>query len=225
MVWTNNAIGETHNALSGAEGRYVTLVEGVPKREHFVFLIDTSRSMRRGGVAYQFADLHEALLDTLADGHPGAVVSCLTFNEQPHVQYVANPVEVAPRLRMVAKYGNDLPVAICSCLVPTANEFLNRDDMTVIIVTDGDTESHTGLSSQYEARRAISRLKAYGTKFLCLVAGANGCPPPVDSSEQIGLCEDEIMSWEHTVQSLSQAFGKVGEKLALGAARSTNDRS
>lgn len=225
MVWTNNALGEKHNALRGAEGRHGALVEGSPRREHFVFLIDTSRSMRRGGVAYRFADLHEELLDTLADGHPGAVVSCLTFNEKPHIQYVAGPIEVTPRLRMVAKYGNDLPVAICSGLVPTANDFLDCDDLTVIIVTDGDTESHTGFSSQYKARRAISRLKAYGVRFLCLVAGAEGCPPPVDSAKRIGLCEDEIMSWEYTAQSLSKAFGKVDEKLALGAARNADDRS
>lgn len=198
--------------------------------KHFVFLIDTSGSMRKGGVATHFARLHAELLDELAVEHPGAVVSCLTFTEKPDILYVAQPVADALSLDMDAKFGTDLPVAICSGLAEVLNDRLDSEKITVIIVTDGDTESHTGHETRCDAKRAISRLRCYGVQFLLLVAldgkknTAKYKDNPLDYVQKdvafLGIKPEEVLLWEHTADALSAAFGKVGETLALGAANS-----
>lgn len=236
-----NALGSAYGSLADRDngqlanqGRGQLTSRGygqlVSRREHFVFLIDTSGSMRTGGVASHFAKPHEELLDTLADAHPGAVVSCITFNEEAHVQYISLPIEQAPSLTMAAKWGTDLPVAVCTELAKTVEPRIKSEDITIVIVTDGDTESHT--KSGYTptaARRLITMWRKSGVRFLFLVA--------LDGSENtatyggplayaqgmaslIGILPNEVMLWGHTAQDLSKAFGKVGEKLALGAAKS-----
>ncbi len=187
-------------------------------QEHFVFLIDTSGSMRGGGVAKQFSSLHAELLDDLADDHPDSIVSCLTFNEECFTQYVGQPVESSPSLTMTAKFGTDLPVAICTGLHFLLMERLDCEDITVIVITDGDTRPHTRGSSQESARLEIDRMRASGVKFV-LLAATDDLPSALESAAEIHIRPDEVMPWEHSEKSLREAFGKVGEMLALGGVK------
>lgn len=203
------------------------IIEDATRVEHFVFLIDTSRSMRAGGVAHRFSEIHGELLDTLADEHPeGALVSLITFTELPHTQYVGQNIEEAPALDMQAKFGNDLPTAICVGLTSIATPHrMSVERITVVIITDGDTESHNSkhlLGVKYTQRKAMSAvrgMKAQGTRFLLLAAN-DDLAYAQSQALAIGIDADEVMLWEHSADSLSQTLQRAGEVLALGSASS-----
>lgn len=215
-------------------GRLVNRGDGLPvrrnaKQRHFVFLIDTSGSMREGGVARQFAQIHGELLDEIADQHPGSLVSCLTFNEKAYSQYVAQPIESAPSLSMEAKWGTEMPLAICTELAFTIDPRLVNEDITVVIVTDGDTDEHGGKYSEDDAAKCIDRWRGLGVKFLFLSAtyGDKDTPESIMgqlmfarmAAKLIGIRPEEVMLWGHTAKGLSETFGKVSETLSLGSAK------
>lgn len=221
----------TRYSLAGLRHDGRLPVEQARRREHFVFLVDTSGSMRTGGVAARFSEIHGELLDVLADGHPGALASLITFNEVPQVQYVGEPISVAPSLTMAAKFGTDFPVAVCDGLAPVIGQEGRADeDITAIIVTDGDFEAHTSRGHALNARMAIDGMRRRGVRFLLLVAlsmelGPNPSTAVKDAvlgtvagkASLVGIRRDEVMIWEHSADALSKAFEKVGDVLALGS--------
>lgn len=199
----------------------------VQVREHFVFLIDTSWSMDSGGVAQAFAGVHGKFLNMLADNHPGSVASCLTFTTSCSTQYVAKPIEKAPSFTIgrEGRGGTDLPRAICTEFKKAVDKYPN-DDITAIIVTDGDTGALTTQYPQQQAGSEIGRMRSVGTRILFLFADTENTPTSttlsvaIRSAEQIGIRRDEVMLWGHTPQSLMKTFSEVNNKLALGAATS-----
>lgn len=182
--------------------------------EHFIFLVDTSGSMRK--LAKRFPSVHGEFLDSLATRHPDAVVSCFTFDEKPYEQYERVPVQSAPCLAMEPHLGTDLPNALL--------DGIGIDDLgdgdTVIIITDGDVEPHHSSHTVYETKRAVRRAKGWGVRFLFLIAGKSEKTAVAEAS-RIGIDEDEVLTWEHSLEGIRAALVEAKQILGLAPA-STN---
>jgi hypothetical protein len=230
MSWFNNVLG----GIGYEGGQIVETENGLPveMREHFVFLIDTSWSMDLGFVSQQFPRIHGELLDMLAENHPGSVVSCLTFCFTCHTQYVACPVDEAPCLTMgnekSLRDGTDLPLAICTDLKRVVNRYI-ADDITVIIVTDGDTSSPSKVPIG-QTKGIVRNMRDNGVRFILLFAdnqdtsdkparhpGESMLDYAARNAKRVGIKRNEVYLWGHSPESLMSTFKEVGEVLALGA--------
>jgi hypothetical protein len=193
--------------------------------------------MYSDNIVSNFDRIHGEFLDELAAGNPDAIVSVLTFDLNPYVVYLGEPISDAPVLNLKEEISRetggweDLPKAIHLLL----RDVVNRDEYAgykpaVIIITDGATDGQP-TDGRYiaDAKRDIKQMRDAGASILLLMAFVGiDCileaddlwmrPYAESRAAVVGVLPSEIRFWGQAESAFKQALTEVSSEFALGAA-------
>lgn len=194
---------------------------------HIIFLVETSADMRSYGADRQFSDEHGVILDDIADNIPGAIVSLLTFDTVPRIQYAALPADTASTLDIVASGGSNCYMAVSEGLVPFVLNRPSNEDILAVVFTLGKMPPHyygqgsksevsAGHAQYANAARGLEMLDKRGVRLLFLVFPTERGWADVESLlpyylKDRGAIRSADIGYEFSDIILAAAPGFVGE--------------